>query len=89
MSEKIKSKLNEHILSIENLMNNLDVNNDEFWSSDSESMARYIDDQVGISKDYDCEIDWSLIETIFSTPTPTPKFNTLNKLLKLVTAILD
>ncbi|MEL7034547.1 MAG: hypothetical protein AAFO04_02845 [Cyanobacteria bacterium J06592_8] len=69
-------------------MTNLDVN-DDFWSSDSESMARYIDDQVGISAEYNCEMDWSLIETIFSTQTSTPKINTLSKLLKLVTAIWD
>ncbi|MEB3283421.1 MAG: hypothetical protein VKK42_31320 [Lyngbya sp.] len=70
-------------------MINLDVD-DAFWSSDSESIARYIHDQVGLIEDYNCEMDWSLIETIFSTPTAVPpKSKWLRKLLEMMEISFD
>ncbi|WP_413161287.1 hypothetical protein ACL6C3_22425 [Capilliphycus salinus ALCB114379] len=70
-------------------MMNLDVD-DAFWSSDSESIARYIHDQVGLIEDYDCEMDWSLIESIFATPVAvTPKLKWLKKLLDMIEMTFD
>ena len=70
-------------------MMNLDTD-DAFWSSDSESIARYIHDRVGLIEDYDCEIDWGLIETMFSPPTavpPKPKW--IRKLLEMIEMSFD
>ncbi len=63
----------------------MNINLDErFWLSDSESMALYIHDQVGIIDDYHSEVDWSLIQKIPPAPSridPLPK--SLRQLLKL------
>jgi hypothetical protein len=70
-------------------MINLDVD-DAFWSSDSESIARYIHDQVGLIEDYNCEMDWSLIDRICSTPTTVPpKSKWLRKLLQMIEVTFD
>lgn len=63
---------------------------DDFWSSDSESIARYIHDQVGLIDDYNCEIDWSLVDSISETPVVVaPKHKWLRHLLKIMDTYLD
>lgn len=64
----------------------MNINLDErFLLSDSESMARYIHDQVGIIDDYHSEVDWGLIQT--RSPAPSPinlTQNWLRHLLELI-----
>lgn len=70
-------------------MINLDID-DAFWSSDSESIARYINDRVGLIEDYKCEMDWNLMESICSTPTTVPlQSKWLRKLLKMMDMTFD
>ncbi|KKD37256.1 MAG: hypothetical protein WAN66_16405 [Limnoraphis robusta] len=70
-------------------MTNLNVD-DDFWASDSESIARYIHDQVGIIEDYHCEIDWSLVETVCLAPAAVPpKYKWLRNLLKIMDLYFD